>query len=64
MKTTAQSDGLVSLTLTKDWGRHKAGNVLRVDPQRARQLKADGFLAEPNEPAKQRRATRRGRGEE
>lgn len=47
-----------TITLTKPWGKHEEGDVLRVwepgdaitrntvDPQRAKQLESDGYLAE------------------
>ena len=46
----AKNAGLTEVTLAKDWGKHKAGKTLRVDPRRAEQLKKDGFLGRSTEP--------------
>lgn len=63
-----------TITLTKPWGDHEEGARLRVwepgdpitpstvDPQRAQQLEADGYLAE--KPVKKPAAAKARRGRE
>lgn len=51
--------GLVEVVLGKDWGKHRAGKKVRVDPLRAAALRTEGFL---DEGGGVRSARRTGRG--
>jgi hypothetical protein len=43
-------DGFEPVTLTADWMDHKPGDVVRVDPERARQMRKDGLATGAKEP--------------
>jgi hypothetical protein len=43
------SDGCVPILLGKTWCGHVLGDVVRVDPERAEQLRRDGYEEAPVE---------------
>lgn len=44
------NDGFEPVTLTSSWLGHQAGDVVRVDPERARQMRESGLATGTKEP--------------